>query len=158
MKNFLKVSFIYIVLMVSSFILNNQGIVSELNCFDLIQLKIFFINIIIMIALFRLLKVERKSILVFLVIISVLLTIISIDSSIMFGPNAKYGVYSCNIVVPEEFWVISFLLSYPFSGIFTPFILGNIVNKSIYIVPIVMAVVTFIITKVSTIQLHKKSK
>lgn len=109
--------------------------ISETN-----SIKFSLVEIIVMILLFRILDVSKKSIMIFFSILTIFMIIIAIDSKALFSEYAKIGIYLPKLVFPFEIDVISTVVVSPFLGIFIFLKQYDILNKACYIVPLIMSI------------------
>lgn len=151
MKDFKKIIFIYGLMLFMSIVLMYHTNINGTNV-----IKFSLIEIIVMILLFRILNVSKRSIIIFFSILTVFMIMMSIDSKALFSEYAQYGVYIPKLIFPFEIDVILIVITSPFLGIFVFLNQYNILNRACYIVPLLMGILFLISIQILKLRNNEK--
>lgn len=125
-----KISFIYGLMLFISMALMYHKRVSDPNVIIL-----SLTEIILMIVLFKILSVSKKSIIIFFSIFTAFMIMLSVDIKPLFSEYGKYGMYAHKLIFPFEVDLILSIITSPFLGVFVFLKQYSILDLAYYIVP-----------------------
>ncbi|WP_338631870.1 hypothetical protein [Clostridium baratii] len=117
---------------------------------------ILTLGVILFIILLRMFKIRKNVIIKFLLILSILMIILTIDNKYFL--YVEHGLDFPKTILPQEIVIKSYLIGYPFVGIFYILKYYNILNLSYYVIPIYITIMAFIMIKISNFTMKMGEK